>query len=108
MRAAVGKLRPGEVIAVPNGKRGGLGVIVSSREGKPTVLTQDRRFFRLSPRDFREPPAVLTRIPLPRSGNARSSRYRRDVAAKLVALQVRPSKPGNIAPTPGPNGRPPS
>jgi ATP-dependent RNA helicase HelY len=93
VRAAVGKLRPGEVISVPNGKRGGIGVIVSSREGKPTVLTQDRRYFRLAARDFREPPTVLTRIPLPRSGSARSSRYRRDVAAKLVSLQVRPPKP---------------
>ncbi|MDQ3211020.1 MAG: DEAD/DEAH box helicase, partial [Actinomycetota bacterium] len=93
VRDAVGKLKPGEVISVPNGKRGGLGVIVSSREGKPSVLTQDRRLFRLAARDFQDPPAVLTRIPLPRSGNARSSRYRRDVAAKLVSLQVRPSKP---------------
>jgi ATP-dependent RNA helicase HelY len=93
VRVAVGKLRPGEVISVPNGKRGGLGVVVSSREGKPTVLGQDRRYFRLAPRDFRDPPTVLTRIPLPRSGSARSSRYRRDVAAKLVSLQVRRPKP---------------
>jgi ATP-dependent RNA helicase HelY len=93
VRAAVGKLRPGEVISVPNGRRGGLGVIVSSREGKPTVLTQDRRYFRLAARDFRDPPTVLTRIPLPRSGSARSSRYRRDVAAKLVSLHVRSPKP---------------
>ncbi|MGZ8613094.1 MAG: DEAD/DEAH box helicase [Actinomycetota bacterium] len=93
VRGAVNKLKPGEVISVPNGKRGGLGVIVSSREGKPTVLTQDRRFFRLAARDFQDPPAVLTRIPLPRSGSARSSRYRRDVAATLVSLQVRPPKP---------------
>jgi ATP-dependent RNA helicase HelY len=93
VRTAVGKLRPGEVISVPNGRRGGLGVVVSSRDGKPTVLTQDRRHFRLAARDFRDPPAVLTRIPLPRTGSARSSRYRRDVAAKLVSLDVRPPKP---------------
>ncbi|HJR97196.1 MAG TPA: DEAD/DEAH box helicase [Actinomycetota bacterium] len=92
VRAAVGKLRPGEVISVPNGRRGGIGVVVSSRDGKPTVLTQDRRHFRLAARDFRDPPAVLTRIPLPRTGSARSSRYRRDVAAKLVSLDVRPQK----------------
>jgi ATP-dependent RNA helicase HelY len=92
VRAAVGKLRPGEVISVPNGRRGGVGVVVSSRDGKPTVLTQDRRHFRLAARDFRDPPTVLTRIPLPRTGSARSSRYRRDVAAKLVALDVRPQK----------------
>jgi ATP-dependent RNA helicase HelY len=93
IRGAVNRLRPGEVIAVPNGKRGRLGVIVSAREGKPTVLTQDRRVLRLAARDFREPPSVLTRIPLPRSGSARSGRYRRDVAAKLVSLDVRPTEP---------------
>ncbi len=92
VRSAVAGLKPGEVISVPSAKRGGLGVIVSVREGKPTVLTQDRRYFRLTVRDFQNPPVVLTRIPLPRSGSARSSRYRRDVAAKLVSLQVRPSK----------------
>jgi ATP-dependent RNA helicase HelY len=81
------------VISVPNGRRGGIGVVVSSRDGKPTVLTQDRRHFRLAARDFRDPPTVLTRIPLPRTGSARSSRYRRDVAAKLVSLDVRPPKP---------------
>jgi ATP-dependent RNA helicase HelY len=92
VRSAVAGLKPGEVISVPSARRGGLGVIVSVREAKPTVLTQDRRYFRLTARDFQDPPVVLTRIPLPRSGSARSSRYRRDVAAKLVSLQVRPSK----------------
>ena len=43
--------------------------------------SQDRPYFRLAARDFDEPPAVLTRIALPRSGSARSARYRRDVAA---------------------------
>ena len=56
------------------------------------MLTQDRRFFRVSGNDFEEPPAVLTRIPLPRSGSARSARYRRDVASALVSLHVKPPK----------------
>jgi len=59
---------------------------------RPTVLAQDRKFFRLSVRDFEEPPIVLTKIPLPRSGSARSARFRRDLAARLVALDVRPPK----------------
>ena len=49
VRSAVGKLKPGEVISVPNGKRGGLGVIVSVREGQadgahagPAVLPAGR------------------------------------------------------------------
>ncbi len=89
IREAVGALKPGDVIHVPRAKRRGVAVVVSSRDGKPTVLSQDRTFFRAAAKDFEEPPLVLTRIPLPRSGSARSARYRRDVAAKLVSLQVR-------------------
>jgi len=63
--------------------------VLSSRDGKPTVLSQDRSFFRLSAKDFDDPPGVLARIALPRSGSSRSARYRRDVAAKLVSLHVR-------------------
>ena len=92
VRDAVMKLRPGEVIHVPQAKRRGLAVVVSSRDGKPTVLSQDRTFFRLTAKDFDEPPVVLTRIALPRSGSSRSARYRRDVAAKLVSLHVKPPK----------------
>ncbi|HET7870849.1 MAG TPA: DEAD/DEAH box helicase [Actinomycetota bacterium] len=92
IRHALAALRPGEVIFVPRARRRGLAVVLSSREGRPTVLAQDRKFFRLSVRDFEEPPIVLTKIPLPRSGSARSARYRRDLAARLVALDVRPPK----------------
>jgi ATP-dependent RNA helicase HelY len=94
---ALGGLRPGDVIFVPRAKRRGLAVVLASREGRPTVLTQDRTFFRLSARDFEDPPAPLTRIPLPRSGSARSARYRRDLAARLVALDVRPPKRSRTA-----------
>jgi ATP-dependent RNA helicase HelY len=92
IREAVASLRPGEVIFVPRAKRRGLAVVLSSREGRPTVLASDRRFLRVGSRDFEEPPQVLTRIQLPRSGNARSARYRRDVAAQLVSLDVRPPR----------------
>jgi ATP-dependent RNA helicase HelY len=87
VRAALSALRVGDVIHVPGAKRKGLAAVLSAREGRPTVLAQDRRFFRLSVRDFDEPPAVLARIPVPR-GSARSARYRRDLAAELVGLDV--------------------
>lgn len=93
VRDALAGLRPGDVIHVPRAKRRGLAVVVASREGRPTVLAQDRKLFRLSARDFEDAPVTLTRIPLPRSGSARSARYRRDLAAKLVALDVRPPRP---------------
>jgi ATP-dependent RNA helicase HelY len=92
VRHALAALRPGDVIFVPRARRRGLAVVLSSREGRPTVLAQDRKFFRLSVRDFEEPPIVLTKIPLPRSGSARSARFRRDLAARLVALDVRQPK----------------
>ncbi|HEX6230412.1 MAG TPA: DEAD/DEAH box helicase [Actinomycetota bacterium] len=92
VRDALADMRPGDVIFVPRAKRRGLAVVLSNREGRPTVLAQDRKFFRLSARDFVDPPLALTRIPLPRSGSARSARYRRDVAARLVALDVRPPR----------------
>jgi ATP-dependent RNA helicase HelY len=92
VRAALVSLRPGDVIFVPRAKRRGLAVVLSNREGRPMVLAQDRKFFRVSTRDFEEPPVSLTRIPLPRSGSARSARYRRDLAARLVALDVRPPR----------------
>ncbi|HEV8564644.1 MAG TPA: DEAD/DEAH box helicase [Actinomycetota bacterium] len=92
VRETVASLKPGEVIFVPRAKRRGLAVVVSSRDGKPTVLAQDRQLFRLSSKDFEEPPVVLTRIPLPRAGSARGARYRRDVAARLVNLSVKPQR----------------
>ena len=89
VREVLASLRPGDVIFVPRARRRGLAVVLSVRDGRPTVLAQDRKFFRLSARDFQDAPAVLTKVPLPRSGSVRSARYRRDLAARLVALDVR-------------------
>jgi ATP-dependent RNA helicase HelY len=57
------------------------------------VVTQDRQSVRASAKDFDVPPTVLTRIALPRTGGTGSARYRRDVAAKLVTLHVKPPNP---------------
>jgi ATP-dependent RNA helicase HelY len=92
VREAVAALRPGEVIFVPRARRRGLAMVVSNRDGKATVVTQDRQSFRASAKDFDTPPAVLTRVALPRAGSPGSARYRRDVAAKLVTLHVKPPK----------------
>jgi ATP-dependent RNA helicase HelY len=85
VRDGLADLRPGDVIFVPRAKRRGLAVVLSNREGRPTVLAQDRKY-------FDEAPQSLARIPLPRSGSVRSARYRRDLAARLVALDVRPRR----------------
>jgi ATP-dependent RNA helicase HelY len=97
IRDGLASLRPGDVIFVPRARRRGLAVVLSVREGRPTVLTQDRRMTRLSPRDFDESPVSMTRIQLPRAGNPRQARYRRDVAARLVTLNVRPQRIGKPA-----------
>jgi ATP-dependent RNA helicase HelY len=91
VREALASLRPGDVIHVPRASRRGLAVVLSSRDGRPTLVTQDRRFFRASANHFDHPPEALARVPLPRGGgSARSARFRRDLAARLVALNVRP------------------
>ena len=96
IKAALGSLRPGDVIFVPTTRRRGLAAIVSVQDGKPTAVTQDRREkpFRLLPRDFREPPESVARIVLPRSGRAQSPKFRRDVSVALAALDVRPPRSG--------------
>ncbi|GIU96641.1 MAG: helicase [Actinomycetota bacterium] len=92
VREAVAALAPGDVIHVPRARRGGLAVVLSSRDGRPTVVTRDRAVLRVAARDFDEPPTVLTRIALPRTGSPRSSRFRRDAASALAALAIAPPR----------------
>jgi ATP-dependent RNA helicase HelY len=88
VRAALSKLRAGDVIAVPRSKEGRLAVVLGVREGRPTVLSDERSSFRLAAHEFDEPPRPITRIQLPRGGSPRSARYRRDVASTLTALHA--------------------
>jgi ATP-dependent RNA helicase HelY len=99
VRQAVDALRPGDVVFVPRASRQGLAVVLSNRDGRPTLLTQDRRFFRAAVKDFPDPPQPLARIPLPR-GSVRSARVRRDLAARLASLDVRPPKPRRLRVSP--------
>src|SRR5438105_6500280 len=93
IRSGMMKLRSGDVIFVPAARRRGLAVVLNNTDGKPMVFAQDRTTFRLKPDFFRDPPQAVTRIELPRSGSARSAGFRRDLAARLVALDVHPPKP---------------
>jgi ATP-dependent RNA helicase HelY len=94
VKSAMARLRPGDVIFVPAARRRGLAVVLDWRDGRPTVFAQDRKMFRLRPDLFREPPQAVAKIELPRSGSTRSASFRRDLAARLVALDVRPPRPG--------------
>jgi ATP-dependent RNA helicase HelY len=85
---ALARLRPGDVIVLPSGKRRGLAAVTSVRDGRPTVLTEDRRFFRVSASDLLGRPDPVAKVDLPRTGSARSARFRRDLASALADLRV--------------------
>ncbi len=88
--AGLEKLRVGDVIRVPQGRRAGLAVVLEPAtagfgEPRPMVLTQDRWAGRVSPGDFGGAVEVLTRVRVPRNFNHRSPAARRDLAAQVSA-----------------------
>ena len=96
VRAAViqslGRLRPGDVIRVPAGRRAGLAVVLDPgffagrADPRPTVLTAERQVVKLSLVDFPAPVEALDRMRIPRSFNPRSAQSRRDLASSLRNL----------------------
>ncbi|GGO91863.1 helicase [Nocardioides phosphati] len=85
--AALSKLKPGDVIRVPNGKFAGYAVVVDpglSPDGpRPYVVTLDRQARRLALIDFQVPIAPLSRIRIPKNFSGRNPQQRRDLAAAL-------------------------
>ena len=85
------RLRSGDVIRVPAGRRSGLAVVLepglpAGPDGpRPTVLTADRQVKRLSTVDFPTPVEALATVRVPRSFNSRSAQARRDLASSLRA-----------------------
>jgi ATP-dependent RNA helicase HelY len=84
------RLRTGDVIRVPQGRRAGLAVVLEPpvggfNEPRPLVLTQDRWAGRVSPADFPGEVEVLERIRVPKHFNHRSPAARRDLAARVSA-----------------------
>jgi ATP-dependent RNA helicase HelY len=82
------RLRKGDVIAVPSGRRSGLAVVVDPGlepmgEAKPLVVTEDRWSGRLTSADFPSPVEVLGHIRLPKQVDVRSPKSRRDLAATI-------------------------
>ncbi|GIJ11450.1 DEAD/DEAH box helicase [Micromonospora andamanensis] len=85
---ALERLRVGDVIRVPSGRRAGLAVVLDPAAGgfsepRPLVLTQDRWAGRISPADFTTPAEVLARIRVPKHFNHRNPAARRDLAAQV-------------------------
>jgi ATP-dependent RNA helicase HelY len=95
--ASLDRLRKGDVIAVPTGRRSGLAVVIDPGldpmgEARPLVVTEDRWAGRLSVSDFPTPVEVLGRLKLPKQVDIRSPRSRRDLASSLLNA-------GIVAPT---------
>jgi ATP-dependent RNA helicase HelY len=103
--ASLDLLKPGDVIAVPNGKRSGLAAVIDpglhpTGETRPMVVSEDRWAGRLSPADFPYPVEVLGRVKVPKSFQPRSANDRRDLASAIRALKIergRPAKRGSAA-----------
>jgi ATP-dependent RNA helicase HelY len=99
-RRSLERLRRGDIIVVPSGRRAGLAVVLdpgvaSGNAGKrstradaangplPLVLTIGRQVKRLSLTDFPTPVTPIDRLRIPNSFSARSPQHRRDLAASL-------------------------
>jgi ATP-dependent RNA helicase HelY len=85
---SVERLRIGDVIRVPHGRRAGLAVVLDNGttgfgEPRPLVLTEDRWAGRISSGDFGEPVEPLARVRVPKHFNHRSPQERRDLASLL-------------------------
>jgi ATP-dependent RNA helicase HelY len=87
------RLRVGDVIRVPSGRRAGLAVVLDVGMGgfndpRPLVLTEDRWAGRLSAGEFAGPVEPLARVRVPKHFNHRSPAERRDLAAALRSAGV--------------------
>ncbi|HEX6754831.1 MAG TPA: DEAD/DEAH box helicase, partial [Mycobacteriales bacterium] len=87
------RLRTGDVIRVPTGRRSGVAVVLDpgvhpTGETRPLVVTEDRWAGRLSPADFPYPVEPLARVKVPRNFDHRSPQARRDLASTLRNARV--------------------
>jgi len=90
--ASLDRLKVGDVIRVPAGRRQGLAVVIDPHGGgaagdpKPVVVTADRQVKRLSVVDFPTPVESLGRVRLPKGFSPRSPQARRDLVSSLRNL----------------------
>jgi ATP-dependent RNA helicase HelY len=89
------KLKVGDVIRVPSGRRSGLAVVVDPGVGMngdahPLVVTEDRWAGRLSLTDFPAAVEPVGHVKVPKHFNHRTPQARRDMAATLRALGLAP------------------
>lgn len=88
------RLTPGDVIAIPSGRRTGLAVVLDAGvddrgEARPQVLTIDRQVRRLNASDFAAPPVVVDRLRIPQDFHPRSANARKVLSSRLAELSGR-------------------
>ncbi|HEY7008188.1 MAG TPA: DEAD/DEAH box helicase [Jatrophihabitantaceae bacterium] len=91
------RLRPGDVIRVPSGKRAGLAIVLDPGvhprdEPHPLVVTEGRWAGRLSMVDFPVTAEVLGTVRMPKRVEYRSPQVRRDLVSSLRALDLPPDE----------------
>jgi ATP-dependent RNA helicase HelY len=84
--ASLEKLRIGDVIRVPAGRRSGLAVVVDPNG--PMVVTADRQAKRLSVVDFPSPVEAIGHVRLRKGFSPRSPQSRRDLVSSLRNLRL--------------------
>jgi ATP-dependent RNA helicase HelY len=87
--ASLEKLKPGDVVRIPGGRRAGLAVVLDPglqagpEDPRPVVLTEERQVKRLSVLDFPHPVEPVGRVRIPKSFSGRNSQDRRELAINL-------------------------
>lgn len=87
-RSVLRNLRPGDVIALPGGRRQGFGVVIGvDREQlkgpEVLIVDTDGRTRTIRPGDVPGPPAVIGAMKVPRADRLTQARARKDVGASL-------------------------
>ena len=83
------KLRPGDVIKIPGGRRSGYAIVIAGNAGgkkesaSPTVLTSDAMVRRLTIADIPSPVEPVMHLSVPKHFNVRNVKSRKDLAATM-------------------------
>ena len=87
--AALEKLRPGDVVRIPAGRRAGLAIVLDpglqpgTEDARPVVLTEERQVKRLSVLDFPTPVEPIGRVRIPKTFSGRNPQDRRDLVITM-------------------------
>ncbi len=93
------KLKPGDVISVPGGRRAGLVLVLDpgmrhpTDEPRPMVLTLERQVRRISSVEITSPVESIMQLRIPKNFNARNAQARRELA-QVLANATRDLPPG--------------